>query len=88
MWAYVGHGTSDNLHLVKDVKHGEGEGYSIIVSRSHSGSVEPIAKKSFGDNTKVIPAGGAGKWLHEYYLFSVKLQSIMYMYANLYQTIF
>ena len=33
----------------------------IIVSRSHSGKVESVAKKAFGADVQVTPAGGAGK---------------------------
>lgn len=32
----------------------------IIVSRSHSGQVEEVAKNAFGDKTNIIKAGGAG----------------------------
>ncbi|KHJ83021.1 inositol monophosphatase family protein, partial [Oesophagostomum dentatum] len=32
----------------------------IVVSRSHAGSVEKLARKSFGDNYEVEPAGGSG----------------------------
>ena len=34
----------------------------IIVSRSHAGKVESKAKESFGKNTEIIPAGGAGEF--------------------------
>ena len=51
---------SENLHLVKDVKHESGQDYKIIVSRSHSGNVKDVAEESFGKNIEVIPAGGAG----------------------------
>jgi len=37
-------------------------GTKIIVSRSHSGDVQKVVKTSIGDNTKVIAAGGAGKY--------------------------
>ncbi|XP_043945795.1 inositol monophosphatase 3-like [Protopterus annectens] len=33
---------------------------TIIVSRSHSGTVQSYTKKAFGKNTNIIPAGGAG----------------------------
>jgi len=53
-WAWVGHGT--NIEVVpKDL-----EGDSIIVSRSHAGSVEKVAHDAFGEGSVVIPAGGAG----------------------------
>uniref|UniRef100_A0A8C3FAY4 inositol-phosphate phosphatase n=1 Tax=Chrysemys picta bellii TaxID=8478 RepID=A0A8C3FAY4_CHRPI len=32
----------------------------IIVSRSHAGKVEQIARQTFGNKTVIIPAGGAG----------------------------
>ncbi|XP_060077151.1 inositol monophosphatase 3-like [Ylistrum balloti] len=61
-WAWVGYGHSDNLKVsqkstsdskVKPLR-------TIIVSRSHSGPVEKIAKKAYGNDTKIVPAGGAG----------------------------
>ena len=33
----------------------------IIVSRSHSGQVEQVAKTALGDAIEIIPAGGAGE---------------------------
>ncbi|MGH0123862.1 UNVERIFIED_CONTAM: hypothetical protein FKN15_063412 [Acipenser sinensis] len=35
----------------------------IIVSRSHAGKVKAFAQKAFGNDTVIIPAGGAGKTL-------------------------
>lgn len=32
----------------------------VIVSRSHSGTVKKFAQTAFGNNTEIIPAGGAG----------------------------
>lgn len=32
----------------------------IIVSRSHAGKVEQVARQTFGNKTVIIPAGGAG----------------------------
>lgn len=32
----------------------------IIVSRSHAGEVKKLATTVFGDDTEIIPAGGAG----------------------------
>ena len=58
VWSYLGHGHSDNLK--PKVHEGEGSAYKIIVSRSHSGPVEGVAKQAFGDQTEVVPAGGAG----------------------------
>ena len=51
----------------------------IIVSRSHAGPVEAVAKKSFGDNTEVVPAGGAGEyavptdWAYQYLVHIVRV---------------
>ncbi|NXX88037.1 IMPA3 monophosphatase, partial [Centropus bengalensis] len=33
---------------------------TIIVSRSHAGKVEQVARQTFGNKTVIIPAGGAG----------------------------
>ena len=55
-WAWHGHG--HNIPQVsKGAKH---EAPFIIVSRSHAGDVNNTARAAFGDNIKVIPAGGAG----------------------------
>lgn len=59
-WGFVDHGHSTNLKPVADSKHPEGEPYKIIVSRSHAGTVENVVKKSMGQETVIIPAGGAG----------------------------
>lgn len=32
----------------------------IIVSRSHAGMVKQVALQTFGNQTSIIPAGGAG----------------------------
>ncbi|XP_058467966.1 putative inositol monophosphatase 3 [Malaya genurostris] len=58
IWAWRQKVVSEPLELLKrdeDVKHPV-----VIVSRSHSGEVKSIAKKVFGENTHIIPAGGAG----------------------------
>ncbi|XP_038047427.1 inositol monophosphatase 3-like [Patiria miniata] len=61
VWAYVGKTLSPNLKLpVKKTLEELGTSPKIIVSRSHKGEVESVAKKSFGEKTTVIPAGGAG----------------------------
>ncbi|CAH1772689.1 unnamed protein product [Owenia fusiformis] len=61
IWAWEGYGHSKNLIVPEDQdKEKEGNEYKIIVSRSHAGEVESIAKKTFGEKTKVVPAGGAG----------------------------
>ena len=59
VWAWVNYGHSANLKKAADIKRDENH-RQIIVSRSHAGPVETVAKKSFGDNTAVVPAGGAG----------------------------
>jgi inositol monophosphatase 3 len=41
-------------------KSGTDSDLKIIVSRSHSGKVESVAKETFGSEVKVTPAGGAG----------------------------
>ena len=57
----VDYGHSSNLKAAADRKQ-ESDERKIIVSRSHAGPVETVAMKSFGENTKVVPAGGAGEW--------------------------
>lgn len=53
-WAWVGHGTN----LVDE--SAKAKPNSIIVSRTHAGGVNDLAKARLGDNVTVIPAGGAG----------------------------
>lgn len=53
-WAWVGHGTN----LIDE--SAKAKPNSIIVSRSHAGGVEGVAKAGLGDDVTVIPAGGAG----------------------------
>lgn len=36
---------------------------SIVVSRSHSGIVKQVALQTFGNQSTIIPAGGAGMFL-------------------------
>lgn len=36
---------------------------TIIVSRSHEGQVKQVAWQSFGNQTAIIKAGGAGEWI-------------------------
>lgn len=56
VWAWVDKAVSEpNLKRDDDVKHPV-----VIVSRSHSGEVKSIAKDVFGENSHIIPAGGAG----------------------------
>ncbi|KAL8577101.1 hypothetical protein ACOMHN_049790 [Nucella lapillus] len=59
VWAWVDYGHSTNLKKASEI-HRDPNRRQIIVSRSHAGSVEAVAKRSFGDNTEVVPAGGAG----------------------------
>ena len=60
-WAFVDHGHSKDLDKHKPKSFGA---TSIIVSRSHAGKVGTVAKEAFGDNTVVIPAGGAGLYMY------------------------
>jgi inositol monophosphatase 3 len=57
-WGFVGHGHSANLVTPETFTT---EKMKIIVSRSHSGSVEQVTKAALGDAIEIIPAGGAGK---------------------------
>lgn len=59
-WAWVGHGHSQNLNSPSYEARLK-TSPKIIVSRSHAGEVETVAKKTFGGDVKVISAGGAGK---------------------------
>ncbi|XP_077991265.1 inositol monophosphatase 3-like isoform X2 [Glandiceps talaboti] len=56
-WAWVTKGSSG---YELPPRHSDTAAKKIIVSRSHSGDVEKVVKASFGENTEVIPAGGAG----------------------------
>lgn len=62
VWAWAGYGHSENLKKSDGKKTDENEGTKIIVSRSHAGKVQEVAKKAFGEKTIVVPAGGAGKY--------------------------
>lgn len=56
-WAWLNKGVSPDLQaLIKKVQPEP----VIVVSRSHGGDVEKSMKDVFGQNTKVILAGGAG----------------------------
>lgn len=58
-WAWVDHGVSDSLQGL----HGseEGDALEVIVSLSHKGEVEGIAKKAFAPKeVHITGAGGAG----------------------------
>ena len=68
-WGWAGQGYSSNLHPEVH-KHAEGDPMSIIVSRSHTGDVGDVAKKALGENTNIVPAGGAGKtWQKNIYIY-------------------
>jgi len=61
-WGWSGEGFqkySPNLHPEAH-QRAEDKPYSIIVSRSHTGDVGEVAKKALGENTEIVPAGGAG----------------------------
>uniref|UniRef100_L7LV63 Putative inositol monophosphatase 3 n=1 Tax=Rhipicephalus pulchellus TaxID=72859 RepID=L7LV63_RHIPC len=55
-WGWVGHGSNVNSPAQRDAS----EGRTVVVSRSHPGEVQALAKKAFGSEVKVVPAGGAG----------------------------
>lgn len=58
-WAWVGKGHAAHLKVIPHNPEAV-KSPRIIVSRSHAGEVEEVAKETFGAETKVIPAGGAG----------------------------
>jgi hypothetical protein len=60
-WAWVGYGYTKSLKIAKKKERKEDDPYKIIVSRSHAGEVQKAATESFGANSKVLRAGGAGK---------------------------
>lgn len=60
-WAWVSYGHSSNLKQQEKTQLSKDKPAQIIVSRSHGGTVVEILKQAFGENTIVIPAGGAGK---------------------------
>lgn len=55
-WGWVGHGSNVHSPAQGDVT----ETRTVVVSRSHPGEVQALAKKAFGPEVKVVPAGGAG----------------------------
>ena len=59
-WGWVGKGHSPNLTPADQSKAKTKGPYNIIVSRSHSGPVEEVAKTALVSDTHVIQAGGAG----------------------------
>lgn len=58
-WAWVGHGSSQNIKVPEKRETALKEP-RIIVSRSHAGKVNATVREAFGPKSKVIPAGGAG----------------------------
>ncbi|KAH9504619.1 Inositol monophosphatase 3 [Bulinus truncatus] len=58
-WAWYGYGHSKNLKQADGAETGDFQKHRIIVSRSHQGDIEKVAKSAF-DNVEIIPAGGAG----------------------------
>lgn len=58
-WAWVGHGSSDNIKIPQE-KESSLKTPRVIVSRSHAGKVNATVRSAFGPESKVIPAGGAG----------------------------
>ena len=58
-WAWVGHGSSDNLK-VQPERESALKTPRVIVSRSHAGKVNATVRTAFGTQSTVIPAGGAG----------------------------
>ncbi|XP_052075037.1 putative inositol monophosphatase 3 [Mytilus californianus] len=59
VWAWVGYGKSKTLEAVKTEKK-EGDPDRIIVSISHKGDVESVAKAALGEKTQVLKGAGAG----------------------------
>lgn len=59
-WAWVGQGMSEDLLSVKRNQNGDITSPIFVVSRSHAGNVETVAKSVFGEKAQVIPAAGAG----------------------------
>lgn len=57
VWAWIGHGISPDVEVAKKTAS---SATTIIVSRSHKGDVEKVAKEAFGADVQVVPAGGAG----------------------------
>ncbi|XP_064486627.1 Golgi-resident adenosine 3',5'-bisphosphate 3'-phosphatase-like [Ornithodoros turicata] len=56
-WAWVGHQISSTLKTHSEAKR---EHPVIIVSRSHAGTVQTMAREVLGPSAEIIPAGGAG----------------------------
>lgn len=60
VWAWVGYGKSKTLDAVKREEKKEGDPDRIIVSISHKGEVEKVAKTALGDKTQVLQGAGSG----------------------------
>ncbi|XP_049863178.1 putative inositol monophosphatase 3 [Schistocerca gregaria] len=54
-WGWVGKGTSSNIKYVPDNNLNK-----IIISRSHTGNTKNITHLAFGNDAKIVEAGGAG----------------------------
>lgn len=61
-WAWDKIAMSSNLEtaLSKRKKSANMDNLSIIVSRSHKGTVQSLSENLFGKNSKIISAGGSG----------------------------
>lgn len=73
-WGFVGEGASVAPRASYSTNSPK-----VIVSRSHSGTVKKFAQTAFGNNTEIIPAGGAGTVFLEF-LMSVEFR--MYYDSN------
>lgn len=58
-WSWLDRATSEDIKHAQARKRSSG-GVSLIVSRSHAGDVKEFARATFGEDTTVIPAAGAG----------------------------
>jgi len=59
-WGWAPGQVNAQLKVAEDAGSPTDDIAHIIVSRSHSGQVEEVAKNAFGDKTKIVKAGGAG----------------------------
>ena len=80
MWAWSGYGHSGNLDI--GASKGGGKGHNIIVSLSHKGDVETLAKNAF-NNVNIVGAGGAGKEDSAFFVNHAKLFQGSYKLAIL-----
>uniref|UniRef100_A0A8D9BUI0 inositol-phosphate phosphatase n=1 Tax=Cacopsylla melanoneura TaxID=428564 RepID=A0A8D9BUI0_9HEMI len=58
-WSWNNHGMSSSLLLLNKARSDASETPSIMVSRSHAGTVKSELMSKLGPNIRVIPAGGA-----------------------------